>query len=70
MIKYFCDQCWTELTNENICVGGILEGSHKSLQFSVSTTKHHDAKSNGDWCKYCVIDAVASLDNRDRAVPG
>lgn len=81
MIKYFCDCCGAELTDRNRCLGssegegegkGRLGASYSrtlkapKLMFEILTGK--DGTWNaGDFCRYCVIDAVNSLDDRPRA---
>jgi hypothetical protein len=77
MTKYFCDICEKEITPENnVSLGGNssrLEGEkryHKSLNglyFEIITGLNKTANA-GVFCKYCIIDAVKSLDDRPRAV--
>lgn len=66
MKKSFCDQCGVELHAMNQAAVD-LEGDHKKLMFSVMFgLKGKEEFGEGDWCKYCVIDAVDSLDDRPR----
>lgn len=68
MTKYFCDVCEDEITEKNKCFNGDgasfrLGGKSGKILFEVITG------FNGTWnagclCKYCVIGAVNSLDDR------
>lgn len=81
MIKHYCDQCGAEITEANECKqhfytfedgSGRLGGRLGVLGFSI-TTGNADTRTwnSGDWCKYCVIDAVKSLDDRPtQGAPG
>lgn len=70
--KFFCDFCGQEITDLNRIKGSRLSGSVVALQgfklgFEVIHAK--DSVSNaGDWCKYCIIYAIKSLDDRPRLV--
>ena len=80
MIRYFCDVCDNELTDENKIVGGagrIQRLCHESapikeekVMFEVTTGTVGGTWNSGDFCKYCVIDAINKLDDRPRAYPG
>lgn len=74
MIKHFCDSCGAEITKENsVGEGGTLVGKWRSpfmkdaveIQFEVLTATL--TGSQPEFCKYCVISAVQSLDDRPRA---
>ena len=84
MTKYFCDKCGTELGSGNSCVGGHMAndrlgttvdffwkhglGVTRKLKVEILTSL--DGTSNaGDFCKYCVIDAIKQLDDRPTAAP-
>ena len=79
MIRRFCDVCDNELTDENSISGakGRLQrlcnesfpGIDTEVMFEV-TTGHKGTWNSGDFCKYCVIDAINKLDDRPRAYPG
>jgi len=76
MIRRFCDVCDNELTSENAVTGekGRLTSEvHPKagglLMFEVATG-HNGTWNGGDFCKYCVIDAINKLDDRPRAYPG
>lgn len=75
MIKHFCDRCGTEITEENECRhrGGLtapeqvgrLSGEWGVVAFCVMTGNAKTKTWNGgDFCKYCVIDAINSMDDR------
>ena len=66
-IKYFCDQCDVEITDQNTC-GGRLTSRWNKLQFEVMVGPTQGAWNAGNWCKYCIIDAVQSCDDRPTAV--
>lgn len=75
--KYFCDFCDAELTDANRCSGatdGIRLGGERQARGSMQTrisvevmTARNGVWNSGDFCKYCVIDAVNSLDDRPRS---
>ena len=76
MIRRFCDVCDNELTSDNAITGekGRLTSEvHPKaggfLMFEVHTG-HNGSWNAGDFCKYCVIDAINKLDDRGRQVPG
>jgi hypothetical protein len=66
--KFFCDFCGDEITDLNRIKGSRLCGSVIALggfKLGFEVIHAKDSVSNsGDWCKYCVIDAVKSLDDR------
>ena len=74
MIKHFCDVCENELTDEN-CVPHDAGRLHRlrhdksTLMFEI-TTGLKGTWNSGDFCKYCVIDAINKLDDRPRIYPG
>lgn len=59
-IKRYCDQCGVEIV-ESI---DRLKGSYKRITFEVMIGTADGAWNSGDWCKYCIITAVKSLDDR------
>lgn len=79
MIRRFCDVCNKELTDKNSVFGApgrprrlcneSLPGVDTEVMFEV-TTGYKGAWGRGDFCKYCVIDAINKLDDRPRAYPG
>lgn len=63
MIKHFCDGCGRELntTSSAIAIQNVDDFASKSgAKLSLTITVAH----GGDWCRYCVIDAVDSTDDR------
>ena len=78
MIKHFCDICETQLSADNqssfdgenfrlkasiakkLCLG------EKILSVEVITAKD-STWNDGDFCKYCVLDALYKLDDRPKA---
>jgi hypothetical protein len=79
MIRYFCDCCGEEIADTNRITGsdkGRLLGVRRSrlkpagepLQVEV-TTALGSIWNGGHFCKYCVIEAVASQDDRPQAAP-
>ena len=77
MIRTFCDICDNELTEHNSVKGGtgrlqrLCHTSHpihkSSLMFEITTGIIGGAWNSGDFCKYCVIDAINELDDRTKA---
>jgi hypothetical protein len=63
-VKYFCDQCGFKLTDENSIGADRLKSRYKNLQFEVMMGPVSGPWNSGDWCKYCIIDAVKSCDDR------
>ena len=76
MIRRFCDVCDNELTSKNEIAGGtgrLQRLSHESapgkagkVMFEVTTGIANGTWNSGDFCKYCVIDAINKLDDRPR----
>lgn len=74
-IKRFCDKCKTEITDNNNCSGGKVSESRlgtsiktKEGTLSVELLHSWNGTANaGDFCKYCIIDAFISLDDRPRS---
>jgi hypothetical protein len=73
MIKRYCDCCGNEITNKNKIDGenSRLTGEIRKragqvmLRIEVITAKDNKW-NNGDFCKYCVIDAILKLDDRPK----
>lgn len=66
MKKVFCDSCDQEITEANILP---LPYRFEMTKGDQSTTIQVDQVLNAsfvhlDWCKYCVIDKVNTLDDR------
>lgn len=73
MIRRFCDVCENELTKYNAILSnnGRMSttaggGRDQALHIEV-TTGLQGIWNTGDFCKYCVIDAVLKLDDRPTA---
>jgi len=64
-VKYFCDQCGEEITEENKIKSGRLKTSIGHLGIQVLMSKDKTA-NDGDFCKYCVLDALYKLDDRPK----
>ncbi len=77
MVKYYCDLCGDEIVKNNE-MPTVLIGEKKAKVHGRGLITLHTrievGDGNGDrnvdhiFCKYCVIDSVANLDNRDKAV--
>jgi uncharacterized protein (DUF927 family) len=79
-IKHFCDNCGDEITaiNEARSVFkktqySYLKGKNGKIEFEVRTGAGYNEvtgdSDDGEWCKYCVLDAVRSLDDRPVCEP-
>ena len=71
MIKRFCDMCDVEMTDKNSPNFGANSSrlaaklTRPSVELSVEVIVAKDGVSNsGDFCKYCVLDALDKLDDR------
>jgi len=71
MIKVYCDFCGKEITDHNRIDDGhfrlkaevVSRGGKHRMQVEVLTGL--DGTSNrGEFCKYCVIDAIKAADDR------
>ena len=67
MIKRFCDFCGAEITNKN----WVGDTGRFKAKIGKKGTLHVEVKTGfnrimneGDFCKYCVIDAVNGADDR------
>jgi hypothetical protein len=74
MQKTFCDQCGDEITDATKCTGGYernwrlgteIQRNGVKLRVEILTAKNGTANA-GDFCKYCVIEAINALDDRPR----
>lgn len=73
MICYFCDRCGEEIAERDTRernplsrLSATLEDGASTLTVEVIETK--DGASNaGHFCRYCVLDALAKLDDRPKA---
>lgn len=74
MIKRYCDCCGDEITDRNKVDGehsrltGEVRklGGHVMLRVEVITAKD-STWNDGDFCKYCIIDAITRADDRPKA---
>ncbi len=72
MLKRFCDACGVELVDANTqpsdnlgrlqCSKTLPEG-RQTMEIGI-VTGWNGAWNEGDFCKYCVIDAIKELDDR------
>ena len=73
MIKTYCD-CCEELINDSNIINGnherltgqIVKSNRVALKVEVITAEGSTWNS-GDFCKYCVIDAINEADDRPSA---
>lgn len=73
-IKRMCDQCGAELDgaaaphgNHGSTEGDQTEGlqiKHGDIRVRLTAGRSGHPIGTGDWCKYCMLDAVAKLDGR------
>lgn len=73
MIKRYCDCCQSEMTESNTPkMGGtssrlaaeiVRNGVRLGVEVIHST---NGASNSGDVCKYCILDALAKLDDRPK----
>jgi len=73
MMKHFCDRCGTEITAANACSGGFPDETKLGGQIELTEGRLANVcvltGVGGDWdvgdfCRYCVIDLVKTLDDR------
>ena len=70
MIRRYCDRCNEEITDRNKIedlgrVKTFVQSVDKTKRLSVEIiTSKNGTYNEGDFCKYCVIDAVNALDDR------
>ena len=67
MTKYYCDICGEEIEDYNRINGIRLHGEYSSLESKLMfdiTTGFAGTWNAGIFCKYCIIDAVNTLDDR------
>ena len=67
MKKQFCDKCSAEITKENCYSWNGLPFTVADHEFSIKPPEATDI--DFDICKYCLIDAVAKLDDRPNPTP-
>lgn len=70
-MKYFCDGCGDEITDENKCAGGavncdtrfggeVIAKSGVRLKVEIMTSLD-GATNKGSFCKDCVVNAIVEL---------
>ena len=70
-VKYFCDGCGAEVTEENQCAGGpmyskdrlggeVVAKSGARLKVEILTSLNGTANA-GCFCKHCVVQAIIDL---------
>lgn len=72
MIKRYCDQCLKQITEANeveqissISGGRRLAASIGHLGVEVIISQNNTA-NRGDYCRYCILDALYKLDDRPK----
>lgn len=73
MIRRFCDVCGGEMIPANTPFQGVtgdrlaaqLQSRGTRLDVEVITSKN-GTSNQGDFCKYCVLDALYKIDDRPR----
>ena len=63
MIKYFCDNCSDEITDKNKFYMKDFELKFAEIVFNID--HHNQIPAHGAICKYCIIDAVNDIDDRE-----
>ena len=75
MIKRCCDACGEELTSRNLPSGGFMVKSRLGAELRTSDGRvfHFEVigavgkcANDGEFCKYCILDALNSTDDRPR----
>ena len=70
MLKRFCDVCGVEIFGPTALSGRMtaeIKRASAALKIEIITAKD-STWNDGDFCKYCIIDAVNQLDDRPKAV--
>ena len=75
MIKYFCDCCGNQIVSADVDRGdrtelgrltATIKRGNATLKVEVLESKDGCANA-GQFCRYCVLDAFNTLDDRPRA---
>jgi len=81
VIRYYCDGCGEEITAKNECAGAGVNTHTERLGTTIVTkrgkvllgievlTSADKTWNSGNWCKYCVLDALYMLDDRVPSQP-
>lgn len=73
MIKHFCDMCEAEITPKNApkgavgdeaVMGAVLKRRGLMLGVDVVLKPPAEGAEAGEFCKYCILDALYKLDDR------
>lgn len=77
MTKTFCDVCGVELDNRNLPSGGFMVKSRLGACLTTADGRvfHFEVigavgqcANDGEFCKYCILDALNRTDDRPRRV--
>ena len=68
MIKRYCDKCGAEITDKNIAnfnnrISAEIKTRNGRMMVEVISGKD-STWNDGDFCKYCILDALYTLDDR------
>jgi len=73
MIRYFCDNCEEEIAERDAKdrnplhrLSATVKRGNSELTVEVIESKN-GASNAGHFCRYCVLEALAKLDDRPRA---
>lgn len=72
MIKHYCDVCGDVITENNCAIGGGIASDRLGGKIRIQDielkweiiTSLDGCANKGDFCKYCIIDAIKQLDDR------
>lgn len=71
MTRHFCDHCGDELTPQNKTPASVCrEKKGRPDLVVILDACAHGVIGEGEFCKYCVIDAVKQLDDRPTLAQG
>lgn len=78
MIRRYCDSCGVEIADNNkVPFNNGKDRLQTSIQSKVNKMIKLDVEvmiglngtaNAGDWCKYCILDALQKLDDRPKCV--
>lgn len=72
MVKYYCDICEKEITEENKAQNGKISNARLGMEFVRREiiyffeviTGTGGVANHGTFCKYCILDALYGCDDR------
>jgi hypothetical protein len=64
MKKSYCDKCGVETSSSNVFRNAEVDVAGVTFSVTIADAIPY----NYDICKYCVLDEIATLDDRDKAV--